>query len=96
MMLQNYNSYYLFKNLFLFYLQAGSDVLVGNQREKYSMETISTKTGIQSILIINQIVREDEGLYTCSMSNPFGSDAETLKVVVQGKCQKPYLFINFF
>ena len=48
------------------------------------METVSTKTGIQSILIINQIVREDEGLYTCSMSNPFGSDAQTLKVVVQG------------
>ena len=71
-------------------------MLVGNQRGKYSMETISTKTGIQSILIINQIVREDEGLYTCSMSNPFGSDAQTLKVVVQGKFQNPYLFINFF
>ena len=62
------------------------------------METVSTKTGIQSILIINQIVREDEGLYTCSMSNPFGSDAETLKVVVQGmsKTYSTRSFFNFF
>ena len=59
------------------------------------METVSTKTGIQSILIINQIVREDEGLYTCSMSNPFGSDAETLKVVVQGM-SKSYITRSFF
>ena len=48
------------------------------------METLATKTGIQSILVINQIVREDQGLYKCSMSNPFGSDSQTLKVVVQG------------
>jgi len=48
------------------------------------METIATKSGIQSILIINQIVREDEGLYTCSMSNPYGRDAQVLKVIVQG------------
>ena len=60
------------------------DVLHNNQGGRYAMETIATKSGIQSILIINQIVREDEGLYTCSMSNPYGRDAQVLKVIVQG------------
>ena len=64
--------------------QDGVDVLHNNQGGRYAMETIATKSGIQSILIINQIVREDEGLYTCSMSNPYGRDAQVLKVIVQG------------
>ena len=73
-------------------MQDGNDVLHNNQQGRYSMETVATgsPTGIQSILIINQIVREDEGLYTCSMSNPFGSDAQTLKVVVQGMTSGNY------
>lgn len=52
------------------------------------METLSTSTGIKSVLTISQVIKEDEGLYECGMTNPFGNDAQPIKIVVRGKLPK--------
>lgn len=56
-----------------------------NDRGRFSMETLSTATGIKTVLVISQVIKEDAGLYACALSNPFGSDSLAIKVVVRGK-----------
>lgn len=52
---------------------------------RFSMETLSTSDGIQTVLVISQVIKEDAGIYSCDLSNPFGTDSHTIKVVVRGK-----------
>ena len=37
------------------------------------------------MLVINDIVKADAGIYACHLTNPFGSDSQNVKVVVRGK-----------
>ena len=71
------------ENYFTF--QDGRDFMYGGDQGRYSMETLSTANGIKTVLVISQVVKEDAGLYSCDLSNPFGTDKHTIKVVVRGK-----------
>ena len=66
-------------------MQEGKDVMYGSAHGRLSLETVATSTGINSVLIISQVIKDDQGLYSCSMSNPFGTDSEDIKVIVQGR-----------
>ena len=58
--------------------------MYGGDQGRYSMETLSTTNGIKTVLVISQIIKEDAGLYSCDLSNPFGRDKHTIKIVVRG------------
>ena len=45
------------------------------------------------MLVINDIVKADAGIYACHLTNPFGSDSQNVKVVVRGK---PDTFTKIF
>ena len=64
--------------------QDGHDFMYGGDQGRYSMETLSTTNGIKTVLVISQIIKEDAGLYSCDLSNPFGRDKHTIKIVVRG------------
>ncbi len=59
--------------------------MYGSAHGRLSLETLATATGIKSVLVISQVIKDDQGLYSCGMSNPFGTDSENIKVIVQGK-----------
>jgi hypothetical protein len=64
----------------------GKDVMYGREsRGRYSMETLVTATGIKSVFVISHVVKDDEGVYSCGMTNPFGSDSEMIQLIVQGE-----------
>ena len=58
--------------------------MYGGDQGRYSMETLSTSNGIKTVLVISQIIKEDAGLYSCDLSNPFGRDKHSIKIVVRG------------
>ena len=48
--------------------------------------THSTTTAIfRSDYTINNVTTSDSGTYTCTVTNPIGSDSETISVVVTGE-----------
>ncbi len=49
------------------------------------METLATPGGARSILRVRGArSREDGGEFECAMSNPYGADVATVRLVVQG------------
>ena len=44
-----------------------------------------TYKGVMSVLKIQNVVKADEAIYKCSMSNPYGADFVQIKLVVRGK-----------
>ena len=71
--------------LSVFHYQDSRDFLHGKEQGRYSLETLSTSHGIKTVLVINDIVKADAGIYACHLTNPFGSDSQNVKVVVRGK-----------
>jgi len=41
----------------------------------------STNAEFQSDYTINSVTRSDSGTYTCTVTNPIGSDSQTINVV---------------
>ena len=58
--------------------------MYGSDQGRFSMETLSTANGIKTVLVISRVIKEDAGLYSCDLSNPFGRDSQSIKVVVRG------------
>ena len=79
--------------LSVFHYQDSRDFLHGKEQGRYSLETLSTSHGIKTVLVINDIVKADAGIYACHLTNPFGSDSQNVKVVVRGK---PDTFTKIF
>ena len=59
--------------------------MYGKDQGRYSLETLSTANGIKTVLIISQVIKEDTGIYACDLTNPFGRDSQSIKLVVRGK-----------
>jgi hypothetical protein len=70
--------------------------MYGGDQGRYSMETLSTTNGIKTVLVISQIIKKDAGLYSCDLSNPFGRDKHTIKIVVRGKYNLTHLKTQTF
>ena len=43
-----------------------------------------TYKGFMSVLKIRKVVKQDEATYGCGMTNPYGSDASQIKLIVRG------------
>lgn len=70
-------------------IEPTSSTTTGNQKQRYTIKEEmlpSTRVGgIVSYLEINQANRLDSALFTCVVSNAYGSDSTNIQLIVQGK-----------
>ncbi len=58
----------------------------GNNQQRYSVKEDTARGSITSYLEIADARRQDSALFTCRVSNPFGSGESTnIQLIVQGK-----------
>ena len=50
-----------------------------------SVTYTNTSAVFRSYYSINSVVTSDRGTYTCTVTNPIGSDSETITVIVTGE-----------
>ena len=54
----------------------------------------ATSCPTSSVLIINDVQYSDEGQYSCTVTNPLGSDVIEMDLFVEGWLQTPNFFLT--